>query len=73
MAEHLKKNNPNQKSNFKRLNFNENPNISDILADLEKKEKKINKENANANNIINLRDYIMKLGNQFLNLHINKN
>ena len=51
MAEHVMKNN-NQKSNFKRLNFHDNANIADILVDLEKKEKKINKENANTQKII---------------------
>lgn len=65
MTEHLKKNKI-QKTNFKRLNFQDNPNFSDILADLEKKEKKINKENAKTQNIINLKEYIMKLGKLFI-------
>jgi hypothetical protein len=53
-----------KKNNFRRLNFNDNENqdFSECLIDLEKKEKKLNKENLNIQNIINLKDSIMKLG-----------
>jgi len=65
ISDYIKKNNNvinNQKNNFRRLNFHENQNFSELLADIEKKEKKSNKENANIQNIINLKDCIMKLG-----------
>lgn len=65
LSDYIKKNNiaVNQKNNFRRLNFYDNQNISELLADIEKKEKKLNKENASIQNIINLKDCIMKLGN----------
>jgi hypothetical protein len=57
----------NQKSNFKRIDFDDKSNISIILEDFEKKEKKIHKKNAKIQNIINLKDYIMKLGMKLIN------
>jgi len=62
--------NKNKKNNFRRLKFDENPNISDLLEELEKKEKILNKVNANTQNIINLKDCIMKLGNFQMSLII---
>lgn len=49
----------NQNSNFKRIDFNDKSNNSEIFSDYE---KKLNKENLNVQKIINLKDYIMKLG-----------
>jgi len=62
MATELLKKSKDNKNKFKRLNFQDNPNFSDILAGLEKKEKQFNKENENTLKIIHLKDYIMKLG-----------
>jgi len=60
----------NQKSNFKRIDFDDKSNISEILADFEKKEKKIHKENIKIQKIINLKDYIMKLGMKLINNYL---
>jgi len=60
----------NQKSNFKRIDFDDKSNISEILADFEKKEKKIHIENIKIQKIINLKDYIMKLGMKLINNYL---
>ena len=60
----------NQKSNFKRIDFDDKSNISEILADFEKKEKKIHNENIKIQKIIKLKDYIMKLGMKLINNYL---